>query len=175
MFFDSSIAGPKDILQCGASKVSYTKTGYPVRRYIRCLAFFHDPVFWRRRSDTKARRSLWSALPSTIGRCDIRSITHAVRKVLSFNERCYLGTMYLLPSAAYNASDIVLIPSITAARLCLFVRGPLSWLNLPNCDQGLKPVCNFDEFPVLRDTAECTLLHQPPHLRRLEVEEKVET
>jgi len=60
---------------------------------------------------------------------------------------------HITPVPCRYIGDIVLVLSIARTRaaarlcfcLCLF-RGPLSRLNPPDCDRGLEPVCNFDEF-----------------------------
>ncbi|TGZ49602.1 hypothetical protein DBV15_02043 [Temnothorax longispinosus] len=153
LFFDSSVAGPK-----GGFKVSYAKTRYPVGRYIRCLAFFRDPVFWRRGTNIRRHEvSLWSASPSTIGQCDIRSMTRtAVSEVDDVSS-----------AECSNASDIVLVLSIAAARLVSFrsqatAAAESARLMRPRTGTDMtRPNAPFASTAALR--------------RRLEVEEKVET
>lgn len=150
--FDSSVADLKGTLQCSEAEVNYAKTGYPVRRYIHCLAFFPKSCLLATQEQYEGTK-----IPSTIGRCDIRSMTRAAVSEVSFNECRYLRDD-ASPGECSNTSDIVLVLSIAVLASLSFRSQATAAAESARLRPGTGTGMQFRrvQFPMLQDAAECT-------------------
>ncbi|EGI65326.1 hypothetical protein G5I_06186 [Acromyrmex echinatior] len=95
-------------LERGYPDPRLAKTRYPVRRYIRCVALFRDPVFWRHRSKYKGTKISLAGvtLDDQSVRCPFDDPFHAAVPEVSFNASRYLRTTHLQSPAKCSNTPV---------------------------------------------------------------------